>query len=112
MLSLKIKRILPQSFKDISFLGVLMDELRRPGQVVKRGENRIWLVIDESTKTPDGWVHECGTSLLSCHLNIQHVSGRLDLAADGHHEEEIPYCPKCESRPTFGELNSSGLYIK
>ncbi|HSX14551.1 MAG TPA: hypothetical protein VLE72_01395 [Candidatus Saccharimonadales bacterium] len=58
-------------------------------------------ILDESTLTDDGWVHKCGTTLLSVTVTHSIHDGPGPLSGGGQvHSEMVPYCPNCQKPPS------------
>lgn len=86
-----------------------MSKKRRSGQV---NSEKNWLVITESTRIHNGWLHDCETVVQAREVPLSHRDSRFGglsgLTGSGTVVRlEIPYCPNCESVPP-----DSGVYCE
>ncbi len=77
----------------------LMAEKKRPGGQ-KRGDK--WLVMTESEGTRSNYTHSCGTTVMGARVAHSIHDGSWPGSGSGSvHNEEVPYCPKCEDKPDY-----------
>lgn len=81
-------------------------EKRSPGM----SKDEYWLVLDESEKKKDGWIHKCGTKIKGKVVHLSVRDGLFPCSGSGEVKSiTVPYCPKCEKEPTgYGELSAEG----
>lgn len=77
----------------------MVEEKRQGGQ--KKGDE--WLVLSESTgKEGMGYKHSCGEAIMMAEVAHPIWDGPFSCSGSGRCKYEIiPYCPKCEVKPSF-----------
>lgn len=89
-----------------------MTEKRDGGQTVRENGQKIWLVMSESTKENEGWLHNCGNAVITTTVYLSNRVPKnmgMPLAGSGEVQRlNVPYCPNCENRPTGGIFYYSG----
>lgn len=75
-----------------------MEQQKRQGGQIKDGK---WLVLTESTgKEGEGYKHKCGETIMSARVHHPIWDGPFKCSGGGEVKvEEVPYCPKCETKP-------------
>ncbi len=73
---------------------------KRPGGEQRGGK---WLVLVESKgKAGVGYTHSCGTEIMGATVAHSIHDGPWPGSGSGQvHNQTVPYCPKCESKPPF-----------
>lgn len=62
---------------------------------------KVYPVIEDSTRKGDDWVHKCGTTLLSAKVIHSIHDGPFALSGSGSTSVEmVPYCPNCQEKPS------------
>lgn len=77
-----------------------MEQQRRQGGQIKDGK---WLVLTESTgEEGKGYKHKCGETIMAAQVAHPIWDGPFPMSGSGQcHYETVPYCPKCETKPSF-----------
>jgi len=77
-----------------------MTQEKRQGGQTKDGK---WLVLTDSTgKEGVGFTHKCGTKIMGARVAHPIWDGPFACSGSGQcHYETVPYCPKCETEPSF-----------
>lgn len=82
------------------------------GSGMRTNDNE-WLVLTESTKEGDDWIHSCGEVIRGKVVLLSQRDGVGPLTGDGSTRPlTVPFCPKCEWEPKGGTYGHGGTYIR